>query len=413
MQQEELNRPGSLNSLVIRMANHQFFNSDFVTTFLACHELFTDSKELWEILEDRWNVPSDTSLTDEQVNFIKLRVMNVLVYWLKHDYSSIDPNVLVSISKFVEKPHKECASALGSIKKELNSIERFAPFADDKPPFSDDKVIIKNPTEIPIFGLAHHPYEILFYGDCRSIAEQITTFDFDLLLRIGKFELVNTRWAKPQFNILSRNVNQLAHRSEKLSLFIATSILLQKKLKERTKMLSRCISIAKYLNDLRNFNGLMSVLMGLNHSAVLRLKHTWSKLPPKYDEIFKQLTVIQNPTKQFKNYRDAFKSVVAPAIPYLTLSLTDIKFMEDGNPDYLNINESKLINFQKYESIIKTFKKIQIFQLSKYECSSREPLHTFLYQLPGLEAKELQQLSLEREPRNVTLRELEVRDRKE
>jgi len=157
----------------------------------------------------------------------------------------------------------------------------------------------------------------------------------------------------------------------------------------------------------------MGVLMGLTLSSISRLKHTWSKLTDKTDLMYKNLTNYQNPTNSFKCYRESITAAIPPCLPYLCMYLSDLTFMDEGNPDFINVGDLKLINFPKHYLVHSTIKKVQQYQSGKYDIEAREPLYSFLYQLPGLEEKELYAFSLEREPRDVTLRDLELRDKKD
>jgi len=121
----------------------------------------------------------------------------------------------------------------------------------------------------------------------------------------------------------------------------------------------------------------------------------------------------QDPSNSFKNYRDAIKQASTPCLPYFTLSLSDLTFMDEGNPDWIEVEDTKLINFPKHQLVHRTIKLLQQYQATKYDLFAREPLYTFLNNTPGLDEKELYTLSLEREPRGVQLRELELKDKRE
>jgi len=341
-----------------------------------------------------------------------MRAANLVMQWIKNDIHTIDTSVISAIDKFAEKSLKKdnFGEISQMVSKELYSMARFSPFADKE----KERIVSSIPREIPIFGLQNlQPHEILFCGDSKTIAEQITIMEFEIYSRIGRTELISQKWAKEKYQVMARNVNFLVQRSDKLSHFVATSILLQKKLKDRTKMLVRCIRVAQALADLHNFNGMMGILMGLTLSSVQRLKHTWSKLPPKCDLLYKQLAMYQDPSNSFKNYREAMKQTIAPCLPYFTLSLSDLTFMDEGNPDLIEVEDTILINFPKHQLVHRTLKILQQFQATKYELFAREPLYTFLFQMSGLEEKELHTLSLEREARGVLLRELEAKDKRE
>jgi len=297
------------------------------------------------------------------------------------------------------------------IKKELDLPDRFAPFSEKEKLIHS---LADPPTFVPLYGLCNlQPYEIFLCGDSKAIADQITIMEFDIYSRINRAELISQKWSKEKYQILARNVITLVQRSDRLSHFVASSILFQKRLKDRTKMLTRIICVAQNLAELRNYNGLMGVLMGLTLSSVSRLKHTWSKLSQKYDLLYKSLSMFQDPSNSFKNYRDGLKVAGNTCVPYLCMYLSDLTFMEEGNPDFIDVDDNKLINFPKHYLVHRTIKQVQQYQASKYDLEVKQPLYTYLYHMPGLEEKELYSLSLEREPRDITLRELELKDKRE
>jgi len=153
--------------------------------------------------------------------------------------------------------------------------------------------------------------------------------------------------------------------------------------------------------------------MGLTLSSISRIRHTWGKISPKTDLMYKNLTSYQNPSNSFKFYRESITAAQPPCLPYLCMYLSDLTFMDEGNPNFINVGDQKLINFPKHYLVHSTIKKVQQYQSGKYDIEAREPLYTFLYHLPGIEEKELYALSLEREPRDVTLRELELKDKRD
>jgi len=152
--------------------------------------------------------------------------------------------------------------------------------------------------------------------------------------------------------------------------------------------------------------GLMGILVGLSLSPVSRLKHTWSKVPTKHLETFKQLENHQDPASSFKFLRDQIKSAGAVAIPYIGTYLSDLTFMDEGNPDFITVGNNKLINFPKHYLIMRTIKQLTQYQTAKFDLTSREPLYTFLYTMPSLHEKELYELSLDREPRESLIKDI-------
>jgi len=85
-----------------------------------------------------------------------------------------------------------------------------------------------------------------------------------------------------------------------------------------------------------------------------------------------------SPDSSFKSYRQALISASPPSLPYLGVSLTDLTFIEEGNPD--NIDDK--INFRKREQVYTSIRSLVQCQTSAYDFSIVEPIHTFLLELP-------------------------------
>jgi predicted MPP superfamily phosphohydrolase len=77
--------------------------------------------------------------------------------------------------------------------------------------------------------------------------------------------------------------------------------------------------------------------------------------------------------------------------------LTDITFIEDGNPDYIK----GLINFRKRELVYLVIREVQQYQLQRYNYEYVDNIAHFLAELPYHTDEELYELSLVHEPRNV------------
>ncbi len=77
----------------------------------------------------------------------------------------------------------------------------------------------------------------------------------------------------------------------------------------------------------------------------------------KYEDLCKLMSRELN----FKTFRAHLHNVNPPCIPYLGVYLTDLTFIEDANPDYLD--EAKLIiNFDKRRMVAQVILEIQQYQ---------------------------------------------------
>jgi son of sevenless-like protein len=96
---------------------------------------------------------------------------------------------------------------------------------------------------------------------------------------------------------------------------------------------------------LRNYNGVMEIISALHSSSIARMKQTWALIPEHLMEKLETLNTLMSPNDNFKNYREALRSISSTCIPYLGLWLADLTFIDDGNPD--TIDPEKLINYEK------------------------------------------------------------------
>jgi len=148
----------------------------------------------------------------------------------------------------------------------------------------------------------------------------------------------------------------------------------------------------------------MGIIAGLSTSAVARLKSTWAAVKGRTLEVFEHLQQTLNPSKSFQLLRTSLSEAGDNVIPYVGMYLTELTFIEDGNPDLISgPNKKLLINFQRHVMVYKA-----IHELLQYQTKARfgnligrkEPVFTFLFELPFLGEEELYKLSLEREPRD-------------
>jgi hypothetical protein len=118
------------------------------------------------------------------------------------------------------------------------------------------------------------------------------------------------------------------------------------------------------------------------------------------------LLIIQNPEQIFKHLREAQKKAGFYAVPYLGLYLQDLSRIDEGNPGEVMVCGKELINFPKYY-----LNETAIFNLLIHQkaignfienITPMEPLKSFLQEMPLITEKELHILSLEREPRGCT-----------
>jgi len=166
--------------------------------------------------------------------------------------------------------------------------------------------------------------------------------------------------------------------------------------------MAKFIKVAEHLRKFNNFNSLMAVLAGLNAAAVFRLKWTKDETGKALQQSLRGLERLMNNTGASKEYRNTLTNVNPPAIPYLGVHLTDLTFVEDGNPDYVG----NLINFTKRSLLYEVISKIQQYQQLPYNFHPIHQIQSYIKKYPSLEEAELWPVSLEMEPRKAERHEI-------
>lgn len=387
---------GSLNRLIFRLTLFPF-NQDYTSAFMVCCQAVVPHQQLWEKLEVAFNVPSKSNLEESEVNFIKYRVARILHHWLKEDIISMDSNVIKSIDEFSSKQLKKWNSELSAtIKKELIEPERFS---------VKQIKTFEAPGPIPIYGMNYQLPQLIINSDPEQVALQLTIIEIEIYHRIDMRQLIDARWSKPKFQLLARDAVALITRVNEVSFYVVFSILLQKRLRDRIKILGKYIQIARVCLDLKNFNTLMAVMVGLGHGAISRLAHTWKGLGQP-DRVYKELLPLANPSGNFKSIREVMQQEQHMTVPYVGVSLSDITFTYEGNPDYAPEGSTN-INLPKFQMIARWMKQFQHSQTFKNDFKKNELLNTLLFNLPQVGDKEMYALSLYREPRGSLLKDIE------
>ena len=94
----------------------------------------------------------------------------------------------------------------------------------------------------------------------------------------------------------------------------------------------------------------------------------------KYKAVCQQLL----PAANYKNYRALIAKAEPPCVPYIGTYLTDLTFIDEGNPDYITEGDAKLINYKKFQMISELIQRIQRFQRTGYTFTLDNELKKYL-----------------------------------
>lgn len=149
----------------------------------------------------------------------------------------------------------------------------------------------------------------------------------------------------------------------------------------------------------------MAIIAALESASITRMKKTWESIDSSYLKVFQDLKLTMSAEGSYKNFRTLLKTESPPAIPYIGVYLGDLTFIEDGNPDMVVSNESKLelINLLKMKMLSKVIEEIRMYQNDAYNFETVAKIQKILEQEEDVQLtqQELFELSLKAEPRPV------------
>uniref|UniRef100_A0A673H2A6 Rap guanine nucleotide exchange factor 5-like n=1 Tax=Sinocyclocheilus rhinocerous TaxID=307959 RepID=A0A673H2A6_9TELE len=188
-----------------------------------------------------------------------------------------------------------------------------------------------------------------------DVAVSLTNCDWSLFSNVHEQELVYFTLSRDTSTGHMVALEQLLQRCNETQQWVMTEVLLCPTLCKRVQLFKKFIKIAAHCKAQRNLNSFFAIIMGLNSPAVSRLTQTWEKVPGKFRKLFSELESLTDPSLNHKAYRDAFRKMKSPKIPFLPLLLKDITFIHEGNKTFLD----NLVNFDKLHMIADTVRIIR------------------------------------------------------
>uniref|UniRef100_A0A667Y565 Rap guanine nucleotide exchange factor 5 n=1 Tax=Myripristis murdjan TaxID=586833 RepID=A0A667Y565_9TELE len=199
-----------------------------------------------------------------------------------------------------------------------------------------------------------------------DVAVALTNFDWAIFASIHEQELVYFTFSRHASSSHTVALELLLQRCNEVQLWVMTEVLLCPLLCKRVQLIKKFIKIAAHCKAQRNLNCFFAIIMGLNTAAVSRLSQTWEKIPGKFKKLFSELETMTDPSLNHKAYRESFKKMKEPKIPFLPLLLKDITFIHEGNKTF----HDNLVNFEKLHMIADTVRLIRQCQNDHMEAQA-------------------------------------------
>jgi hypothetical protein len=384
----------TFNKLVELLTSTEEYDRDFLEVFLMTYKAFATAEQLLKKLAERWNAPPRVAA--EQVRRVRLRIG---VFLRNYIASESRLGFKRSVKEKMERFIRDVVIAGGGefvalgdgLLKTLNDTplgrKRAVPSLTQPAP---------KPTAIEThISSAHMNFTELSEVE---IAEQMTWYLFQIYEQIEHTELFNGNWAKKGSERTARHVLRMIDYFNYTSTWVATLIVTEKKYKSRVKLLEKFVRIAAELRKLNNFHLVMAFLVAFNNSAISRLKWTFAKLPKKVLAMLREIESLMSMEGSFKLYRGALDQVDTPCVPYVGVALTDLTFVEEGNPNRLD----NKIYFVKQKFVHNIVNQLLRFQHLAY--SGIQPVDSLVHFIngqPKMDDKQLYAQSLLLEPRGA------------
>merc|ERR1712137_58040 len=195
------------------------------------------------------------------------------------------------------------------------------------------------------------------------------------------------RWTKDDKLDKSANVIACIRHFCDMGNWVISVIIQELAISKRAQLLHKFIAAAYESFILKNYNGAMSIISGLQNHWVFRLKATWDELPGKAWDMWEKLKDIFKCDQHFAALRVVKGEATLPAVPYLGMYLSDLTFI-DNEADFVD-PEKRMINFVKMQYIGNIIRQIEKYQQGAYCLTPVPILQEYLMKLPYLEEKEM------------------------
>jgi len=315
---------------------------------------------------------------DEQGGFE--RVLSLISCWIKLSPPLFDEDMINTLQLFKESLNGKADTVNALSIKFFNKAISFLELHKGIHEFNFFEKTIAGPA--------------LFFSTCkergiRFITEQITMQHSRAFRAMTQEDLV-----KMIFN--NDNPQSLINYTklyDMLSLFVSFSTIFSPSIDERASNYKTWVEIAIELKKLNDYFGLFSVIFGLQHRSVKRMKKTVNLALHKCKSIIKEFHELENltsMTSNFKNYREAISKSPPPTIPFIPCFQKDWVYFRESSPE----RKDGLISHDKIRKGVELLDKIVNMRNDDYKINPDEDVIKMVSGLTvALDTQKLMQIS--------------------
>lgn len=230
-----------------------------------------------------------------------------------------------------------------------------------------------------------------------EIARQLTLLDHELLRRTRLGEWFDCSWAGNAAREEAPTIVALVNHFNGVSRWVSTAIVSAPDVESRVVYLKRFLIAAHACAELRNFNGVMQILSGVEAFAVQRLRKTWSALPKQSHKLYDELCelVAVGSDGDLAAFRQRLATCALPCQPYVGPYLAGLQLLDESSPSF---SETGDVNFEKLAAKADIVLEIKQFMDARYNLAPVPAVQNFLRSQTLKSDDELTKLSLVAEP---------------
>lgn len=320
----------------------------FVYTLILSYHCYTSATQLLDRVRARYELAVAEASVHAQT-----QLCNFVVRWLQQrgdDFAN--PALRATLTEFLEIVEQEPM---------LRVIQRLL----DKP---QGEALA---SALPAAEGAAPAGDLLDYTP-NAVAEAMTIVEHELFAGVHLTEFVGQGWAKADKAARCPGLVKLTASFNRCSSWVAGHIMNVHSREARSKRFAFWVEVHKQLFNLNNLSLAVALGAAFEMTPVFKLRNRnlieVKSSAKKWLSYFAELQA-----RNKAGYRKLLRKIVAdgdPGIPYIGNHLSDLTFIEDGNP---NTVDGDLVNMRKYFMLAKAVRTLDQLQKRRYTSLTPPP----------------------------------------
>lgn len=200
-----------------------------------------------------------------------------------------------------------------------------------------------------------------------EFARQLMLVDFGVFSKIHPREFLDNAWSGKSKESKAPNIVRMINHFNKVCCWVQAAVLSSPTPQGRAKLIQSFIKMAEHCGALNNFNSQFAIYCALTANPLHRLKRTNILVKAKSLKRLEAIKVLFQHHGNSRNYRNALRHVTKACTPHLGIFLTDLIYIDDGNPEttlgMINLKKRRLLAdrvrwIKQYQQLAPRFRPI-------------------------------------------------------